>query len=196
MSLYVLRHGETAWSRDRKHTGGTDVPLLPEGRVLAEQAGTVLERLHTEPWALVLTSPLVRARETARLAGFPDAEIDDRLREWDYGAYEGRTSDEIRAEAPEWFLWADGVPEGESPDDVAARVDAVLDERVRPALADGDVLLVAHSHLLRVLAARWLGLEAHCGAHVVLDPAGIGVLDEEHGRPTLLHWNVGPNVMP
>lgn len=196
MSLFVLRHGDTAWSRARKHTGSTDVPLLPEGRVLARQAGVVLERLHTQRWSLVLTSPLVRARDTARLAGFPAAEIDDRLREWNYGAYEGRTSDEIRLDVPDWYLWADGVPEGESPADVAVRVDAVLDERVRPALVGGDVLLVAHSHVLRTLTARWLGLEAPGGAHVVLDAAGIGVLGEEHGRPTLLNWNVGPSVMP
>jgi probable phosphoglycerate mutase len=196
MSLFVLRHGETAWSRDRKHTGRSDIPLLEVGRTLAQQAGVVLDRLHTQPWSLVLTSPLVRASDTARLAGFPDAEVDGRLREWDYGAYEGRTSNEIRTEAPEWFLWADGVPEGEDPAEVAARVDAVLDERVRPALADGDVLLVAHSHVLRVLAARWLGLDVRGGAYVVLDPAGIGVLGEEHGRPALLHWNVGPSVMP
>ncbi|HEY5336156.1 MAG TPA: histidine phosphatase family protein [Mycobacteriales bacterium] len=196
MSLFVLRHGETAWSRDRKHTGRSDIPLLEEGRTLAQQAGAILERLHAQPWSLVLTSPLVRARDTARLAGFPAAEIDDRLREWDYGAYEGRTSDEIRTETPDWFLWSDGVPDGEGPADVAARVDALLDERVRPELGDGDVLLVAHSHLLRVLAARWLGLGVLGAAYVVLDPAGIGVLGEEHGRPTLLNWNVGPSVMP
>lgn len=196
MSLFVLRHGETAWSRDRKHTGRTDIPLLAEGRGLARQAGAVLERLHTQPWSLVLTSPLARARDTARLAGFPQAEVDDRLREWDYGAYEGRTTDEIRAGAPEWFLWTDGVPEGEGPTDVAGRVDAVLDERVRPAMADGDVLLVGHSHVLRTLAARWLGLDPRAGAHVVLDAAGIGVLGDEHGQPALLHWNVGPSVMP
>jgi probable phosphoglycerate mutase len=196
MSLFVLRHGETAWSRDRKHTGRSDIPLLDEGRTLAQQAGVVLDRLHTQPWSLVLASPLARARDTARLAGFPAAELDDRLREWDYGSYEGRTSDEIRTEAPDWFLWADGVPEGEAPTEVAARVDAVLAERVRPALVDGDVLLVAHSHVLRVLAARWLGLDVLGGAYVVLDAAGIGVLGEEHGRPALLHWNVGPSVMP
>lgn len=196
MSLFVLRHGETAWSRDRKHTGRSDIPLLAEGRTLAQQAGAILGRLHTQPWSLVLTSPLVRAHETARLAGFPGAETDDRLREWDYGAYEGRTSDDIRSEAPDWFLWSDGVPDGEDPGQVAARVDALLDERVRPALGDGDVLLVAHSHLLRVLAARWLGLDVLGGAYVVLDPAGIGVLGEEHGRPALLNWNVGPSVMP
>ncbi|MGH3744191.1 MAG: histidine phosphatase family protein [Mycobacteriales bacterium] len=196
MSLFVLRHGDTAWSRARKHTGSTDVPLLPEGRALAREAGVVLERLHTAPWSLVLTSPLLRARDTARLAGFPDAEVEDRLREWDYGAYEGRTSDEIRTTVPDWFLWADGVPEGERLADVAARADAVLGERVRPALARGDVLLVAHSHVLRTLAARWLGLEAAGGAHLILGAAGIGVLGEEHGRPTLLHWNVGPGVLP
>jgi broad specificity phosphatase PhoE len=192
--LYVLRHGETAWSRDRKHTGRTDVPLLPEGEELATKAGPILERLHGRPWSLVLSSPLGRARRTAELAGFPDAGTDDRLLEWDYGTYEGRTTVDIQTDAPDWWLWADGVPGGETAAQISGRVDALLQDRVRPALADGDVLLVAHSHVLRVLTARWLGLPPQGGAYVVLDAAGIGVLGEEHGRPALLHWNVGPSV--
>lgn len=191
MTVYVLRHGETAWSRDRKHTGSTDVPLLETGRTLAGQAGRLLRSLHGDaPWALVLTSPLARARETAILAGFPDAEVDDRLREWDYGEHEGRTTDEIHDDDPEWWLWSDGARGGEDAAAVGARVDALLAERVRPVA--GDVLLVAHSHLLRVLAVRWLGVPARDGAFLVLDAAGIGVLGTEHDRPALLRWNISP----
>lgn len=194
MSVYVLRHGETAWSRARRHTGTTDIPLTDNGRALAPLAGRVLAQLHgTGPWELVLTSPLLRARETAALVGFPGAQVDERLREWDYGAHEGRTTEEIRADDPAWSLWSDGAPGGEDAASVGARVDALLAERVR--LAVGDVLLVAHSHLLRVLAARWLGLPPAAGALVVLDPAGIGVLGREHDRPALVRWNVAPLVV-
>ncbi len=193
MSLYVLRHGETAWSRDRRHTGRTDVPLLAEGRMLAERAGASLRALRGEqPWSLVLTSPLVRARETAALAGFPAADSDARLVEWDYGEHEGRTTAEIRGEVPRWWLWSDGAAGGEDAAAVGARVDALLADRVRPALTGGDVLLVAHSHLLRVLTARWLGLPPGAGAMFVLDAAGLGVLGTEHERPALLRWNVPP----
>jgi broad specificity phosphatase PhoE len=193
VTVYVLRHGETAWSRDRRHTGSTDVPLLGEGRTLAAQAGRLLVRLRGEaPWALVLTSPLARARETATLAGFPAAESDERLREWDYGDHEGRTTEEIQVDSPAWWLWSDGAAGGEDAAAVGARVDLLLEERVRPQT--GDVLLVAHSHLLRVLTARWLGLPPAAGAMIVLDPAGIGVLGTEHERPALLRWNLSPAV--
>lgn len=194
MTVYVLRHGETAWSRDRRHTGSTDVPLLDSGRTLAGRAGQLLRTLRGDgPWELVLTSPLARARETAELTGFPTAEVDDRLREWDYGEHEGRTTDEIHAEDPDWWLWSHGAAGGEDAAGVGARVDALLAERVRPAT--GDVLLVAHSHLLRVLAVRWLDLPAQDGAFLVLDAAGIGVLGTEHDRPALLRWNVSPTLL-
>jgi probable phosphoglycerate mutase len=185
MTAYVLRHGETAWSRDRKHTGRTDVPLLEAGRVRAREAGALIARLHPAPFDRVLTSPLVRATETAALAGFPDAERDARLVEWDYGVHEGRTTDEIHEADPAWFLWDHGAEGGEDAAAVAARVDDLLSD-----VRGQEVLLVAHSHLLRVLTARWLQLPPEQGAMFVLDPAGIGVLGSEHGRPALLHWNL------
>ncbi|HVV31048.1 MAG TPA: histidine phosphatase family protein [Mycobacteriales bacterium] len=192
MSLYVLRHGETAWSAAHRHTGRSDVPLTRTGRAQARAAEPVLRvvRQPAAPWSLALSSPLVRARDTARLAGL-DVEVEDRLAEWDYGEYDGRTTADIQRDRPGWDLWRDGCPGGEQAADVAERVDGVLAERVRPALAGGDVLLVAHSHLLRVLAARWLGLAPSCGRFFVLDPAHLGVLGSEHDRPALIHWNVG-----
>lgn len=196
MRLYVLRHGETAWSRDRRHTGVSDIPLTPAGRRQARAAGGYLERLRgPAPWSLALTSPLVRASHTAQLAGI-DAQADDRLREWDYGRYDGVTTDEILAGRPGWDLWRDGGPGGEQPADVQRRVDALLAERVAPALRAGDVLLVAHSHLLRALAARWLGLRIDGGRLLVLGPAALGVLGHDHQAPALLGWNLRPTPRP
>ena len=192
MTTYVLRHGETAWSRDRRHTGRTDVPLLESGRSRARAAGALLAQLHPARFAEVRTSPLMRASETAALAGFPAAVRDDRLREWDYGEHEGRTTDAIHESDPTWFLWEHGAAGGEDAAAVGARVDDLLAD-VRAV--DGDVLLVAHSHLLRVLAARWLGLPPTDGSMFVLDPAGIGVLGAEHDRPALLRWNLGSATM-
>src|SRR5437773_7812118 len=148
--LFAVRHGETEWSLATRHTGRTDVTLTDVGRERAERLG---DALRGRPFALVLTSPLGRARDTAALAGFADAAVDDDLREWDYGDYEGRTTLEIREERPGWFLWDDGVPNGESIDDVAVRADRVI-ARVRAT--EGDVLVFAHGHVLRILAARWL----------------------------------------
>lgn len=188
MTLYVLRHGETAWSKARKHTGRTDIPLTDQGRAQAARVATLLSGLHgSGAWAKVFTSPLHRAADTASLAGFPAATVDSRLLEWDYGDYDGSTTDEIRRGRPGWVLWRDGCPNGESAADVGERVDAVL-AGVR--CVDGDVLLVAHSHLLRVLTARWLGLPPEGGRMFVLDAAGVGVLGEEHGASALLHWNL------
>ncbi len=180
--IVLVRHGETEWSRDGKHTGNTDVPLTERGREQARALGAALGR---RSFARVLTSPLARAAETAKLAGF-DAEERDELREWDYGAYEGRRTVDIREERPGWTLWADGVPEGETAAEVAARVDAVLDEL---RATDGAALVVAHGHLLRVLAVRWLGLGPEAGRLLALDPATVSVLGYERETPVIRVWN-------
>jgi broad specificity phosphatase PhoE len=183
--VWLVRHGETAWSRTGQHTGRTDVPLTDLGRRQARSLGA---RLGRHRFALVLTSPLSRAAETARLAGFAAAAPTDDLREWDYGAYEGRTSDDIRRDAPGWNLWADGVPGGETVDQVAARVDRVI---ARCRAVDGDTLLFAHGHVLRVLAARWLGLPPTDGCLFGLSTATVGVLGYEHEWPVVVTWNEG-----
>ena len=181
--LVLVRHGETEWTRSGRHTGRTDVPLTDEGRKEAEEVGRALRGRTFER---VLTSPLSRAAETARLAGFPEAEQRDELMEWDYGAHEGRTTPEIRQHSPGWTIWSGEVPGGESAEDVAARVDLVLEE-LRGV--DGDVLVFAHGHLLRVLAARWLGLDPREGRHFALDPAALSVLDYERETPVVRLWN-------
>jgi broad specificity phosphatase PhoE len=180
----LVRHGETEWSLDGRHTGRTDLPLLPEG---IEQARALRPVLGARTFAAVLTSPLVRARETAELAGLgAGAVVDPDLAEWDYGAYEGVTTNQIREERPGWELFADGVPDGESIEDVAARVDRVI-ARVRAT--PGDVACVAHSHVLRVLAARWIGLDPGVGRSLVLDPAAVGELGWDREHPVVLSWN-------
>ena len=182
--VVLVRHGETEWSRDGRHTGRTEIPLTEHGRAQAEAVGAALR---DREFALVLTSPLGRALDTCRLAGFGDrAQQRDELMEWDYGAYEGRTTAEIRDERPGWTLWRDGVPEGETVDQVGERVDRVLDE-VRSL--DGDALLFAHGHVLRVLTARWLGLEPGAGRLFALDPATISVLGHERETTVLQLWN-------
>lgn len=184
--LWVLRHGETEWSLTGQHTSHTDIPLTDHGREQSRRAAHVLTGV---PFSLVLCSPLLRARETCRLVGFDQAaELCEDLREWDYGEYEGRTSDEIHAGQPGWDLWRDGCPGGEFPAQVAARVDRVLD---RVAAAEGDVLCVAHGHVLRVLTARWLGMEVRAGAHFALATASVGVLGHEHETtPVLSRWSI------
>jgi broad specificity phosphatase PhoE len=181
--LVAVRHGATAWSTTLRHTGRSDLPLEPEGR---EQARAVGRRLARHRFALVLVSPLTRARETSALAGFADAEVCDDLREWDYGAYEGRTTAEIRAERPGWSLWRDGAPDGETLAQVAARADRVV-ALVRGA--PGDVLVFAHAHILRVVAARWLALPAGDGSRWVLGPASVSVLGWERETPVIERWN-------
>jgi broad specificity phosphatase PhoE len=181
--IVLVRHGETEWSRDGKHTGRTDVPLTAIGRRQAKALGEVLAR---REFTRVLTSPLARAAETARLAGFEPAEPREELREWDYGAYEGRRTVEIREERPGWTLWRDGVPGGETAGEVAERVDRVLGEL---DAVDGEVLVFAHGHLLRVLAARWLGLEPASGRLFALDPATVSVLGRERETPVIRVWN-------
>jgi broad specificity phosphatase PhoE len=182
--IVLVRHGETEWSRDGKHTGRTDVPLTELGRRQAQAVGAELQERR---FALVLTSPLIRAFETCRLAGFGDvAEQRGELREWDYGAYEGRKTVEIREEIPGWTLWQDGVPEGETIDEVAARVDRLIAEL---RSVQGGSLLFAHGHVLRVLAARWLGLEPQAGALFALDAASISMLGYERETSVIRLWN-------
>jgi broad specificity phosphatase PhoE len=185
--VVLVRHGETEWSRDGKHTGRTDVPLTERGREQAEALGATLEGRRFE---LVLTSPLQRASETCRLAGYGEvAQPREELREWDYGAYEGRKTVEIREEHPGWTLWRDDVPGGETAAQVGARVDSVIAELRSLA---GDAALFAHGHVLRVLAARWLGLEPAAGGLFALDTATISVLGYERETAVLRVWNESP----
>jgi broad specificity phosphatase PhoE len=181
--VWLVRHGETAWARLGRHTGRTDVPLTATGR---DQARALGADLAGHPFALVLTSPLSRAADTAKLAGFAAAVADDDLREWDYGALEGRTTAEIRADYPGWTIWRGPWPEGETIDQVAARADRAI-ARVRATV--GDTLVVAHGHLLRVLAGRWLGLPASSGGLFALGTATVSVLGWEHETPVIEAWN-------
>ncbi len=196
--LLLLRHGETEWSRTGRHTGRTDVPLTPYGE---QQARAVGRLLAGRRFALVLTSPLQRAARTAELAGLTGAQVDPDLVEWDYGAYEGLTSEQIQERGqPGWRIFRDGVPPpGESLQDVAARGADVL-ARVRPTLeatpADGggDVALVGHGHALRILSTVWLRDAPEMGAQLVLGPASVSLLGHEHGVPAILGWNRGVEV--
>ncbi|MGB0099767.1 MAG: histidine phosphatase family protein [Nocardioides sp.] len=181
--LWLVRHGATEWSVDGRHTSTTDLPLLPEGE---EVARSLRPRLADGGFVQVLTSPRRRARETAELAGFGSAEIDDRLVEWDYGDYEGRTTADIRETVPGWTVWTHPAPGGESAAAVAARLDEVV---ARARAVDGPTLVFAHSHALRALAARWLGLPVAHGAHLRLDTATVSVLGWERETPVILHWN-------
>jgi probable phosphoglycerate mutase len=183
--LWLVRHGETEWSANGRHTSRTDVPLTPAGR---EQARNLGRRLAGHRFALVLTSPRSRARETARLAGFPDAIVDGDLREWEYGAFEGLTTAQIRAELPDWTIWSGPWRDGETAADVSNRADRVI-ERCLDASVEGDALLISHGHFLRVLAARWLGLGAAGGRHFALATATIGVLGWERETRVIETWN-------
>ena len=182
--LVLVRHGQTEWSLSGQHTGTTDIPLTDEGRRQAEALGA---RLSGWNFSRVLTSPLARAAETCRLAGLAEgAEVTEDLREWDYGDYEGRKTADIRKERPGWGLWLDGVPAGEHVDEVGARADRVI-EAARAA--DGDVALFAHGHVLRVLAARWIGLPPDHGRLFALVTSSISVLGWERETPVLERWN-------
>jgi len=180
--MVLLRHGATEWSLSGQHTGRTDIALLDVGCEQARSAGRLLRSMK---FAQVLTSPLLRAVETCALAGF-DGEPDPDLLEWDYGAYEGMTSAQIRAERPGWTLWSDGVIHGEGAADVGRRVDRVI-ERARSV--DGDTLCVAHGHVLRVLAARWLGLPPAGGRLFALGTGTVSILGWERETPVVSLWN-------
>lgn len=186
--LWLVRHGETEWSASGQHTGRTDLPLTAAGR---EQALALRPFLSGLRPALVLCSPRRRARDTAELAGLTVGAIDADLAEWDYGGYEGRTTEAIRAERPGWTLWRDGVPGGETIEQVGERADRVL-VRARGALAGGPVVLVSHGHLSRVLGARWIGLSASAGANLTLGTAAPSLLSTQYGEPVITHWNL-PN---
>lgn len=186
--LWLMRHGETAWSLSGAHTGRTDLPLTEAGRANAEALGRYLAG---RKFALVLTSPLSRAMETCRLAGYGDvAEVDPNLCEWNYGDYEGRTTAEIRAKRPGWFLWTDGVPNGESIAQVAVRAEAVI---ARATAAAGDVALFAHGHLLRILTARWLGLDPADGKLFALGAGSASTLGYERETRVIARWNLKPS---
>jgi broad specificity phosphatase PhoE len=182
--LWLIRHGETAWSAERRHTGRTDIPLTVSGEREARALGLVLEG---HAFARVLTSPLSRARKTCELAGLGElARVDGDLSEWDYGAYEGRTTTDIRQSRPGWRLWRDGPSEGESLASVGERADRVL---ARVTDISGDVALFSHAHLLRVLTARWLGLGAEAGRLFALGTATLSVLGYEHEERVITLWN-------
>jgi broad specificity phosphatase PhoE len=182
--VWLIRHGETEWSRSGRHTGLTDLPLTDAGRRAARALVPVLAR---ESFVRVLTSPLERARETCRLAGLGDrAQVDPDLVEWNYGDYEGLTSAEIRDRAPGWLLFRDGAPGGERPDDVSRRVERVI---ARARAAPGHVAIFAHGHLLRSLAARWLGWPVAAGQHFLLDTATVNVVSAYHEAPAIKRWN-------
>ncbi|MDW6021013.1 histidine phosphatase family protein [Mesorhizobium sp. BAC0120] len=184
MSVFVIRHGETEWSQSGHHTGTTDIALTDNGRRQAERMRAVLARHN---FALVLVSPLQRARETCGLAGLGEgAIVDPDLMEWNYGEYEGLTPKEIQAKRPDWLIFRDGCPGGETAAQVGARVDRIL---ARARAADGDVALFAHGHVLRVLGARWLGLPPHAGQHFLLDTGTVSVLAHYHEIPAVRIWN-------
>ena len=184
--VYLVRHGETEWSSSHRHTGSTDIVLTPAGEREAQAAGKALAGLTP---TLVLSSPLQRAARTAELADFgPTVQTDDDLVEWDYGAYEGLTSAEIHAQRPDWQLFRDGCPDGESPAEVGRRADRVV---ARLRATEGNALVFSHGHFSRVLAARWLGLPVEFGRYLLLSTAAISALGYEHGLndPAIVFWN-------
>jgi broad specificity phosphatase PhoE len=181
--VFLVRHGETEWSLNGRHTGSTDIPLTEHGREVARLLRPILAK---ESFALALTSPLQRARETCRLAGFENAHIEPDLMEWNYGRYEGLTTAEIHATAPGWLLFRDGATGGEQPGEIGARVDRVI-EKVRAVT--GDVILFAHGHVLRVFAVRWLGFPTSEGQRFLLDTATTNVLSYYRGIPAIKRWN-------
>lgn len=181
--VWLVRHGETEWSRSGQHTGRTDVPLTPAGEQAAVALASGLAQVHFD---LVLSSPRQRARRTAELAGIVDIRTDEDLVEWDYGDYEGRTRVDIQESRPGWTVWTDGCPGGESPDQVTDRVDGVV---ARLQARGGRILVFSHGHILRCLAARWLDQPLSLGAHLELATGRISVLGSDRGTPTLELWN-------
>ena len=182
--VYLIRHGETEWSLTGQHTGINDLPLTEHGRMLAKRLKPVLGK---QKFVMVLTSPLKRARDTCELAGLGlAAQIDNDLMEWNYGEYEGLTSREIREKSPGWLLFADGCPGGETPEQVGHRADRII---LRARGQQGNVALFAHGHLLRVVAARWLGFAAGAGRHFLLDTGTLNILSYYQGIPAIKEWN-------
>jgi probable phosphoglycerate mutase len=184
LQLWLIRHGETEWSLSGAHTSRTDIPLTERGK---ERAAKIRDYLAQRKFSLVLTSPLQRARETCRIAGYADvAQIDDNLREWDYGIFEGRTTADIRKDQPDWSIWDSPVPEGEPVEHVAARAQKVIDRALQ---AGGDVALFAHAHILRILAATWLGLEPRGGRLFALGTGSVSTLGYERETRVISTWN-------
>lgn len=182
-SVWLIRHGPTEWSESGQHTGTTDVPLTDKGEAAAEALAPILAR---QSFARVISSPMSRARRTAELAGLTPDDLDRDLCEWNYGDYEGRTTPDIRETVPGWTVWRDGCPNGEIAGEVGARVDRAI-QRIQQV--DGDVAVFAHGHVLRVLAARWLGETPEFGRHYALSTAAVCVLGHERESPVILHWN-------
>ena len=184
MNVFAIRHGETAWSLSGQHTGVTDIPLTEGGRRMAAGLRPALEH---KAFALVLVSPLGRARETCELAGLGDkAVVEPDLSEWNYGRYEGLTTDQIHADAPGWMIFSEGAPGGETPEEVGSRADRVI---ARARSAKGDVALFAHGHVLRVLGARWIGFPPQSGQHFLLDTGTVCVLGYYRETPAVKLWN-------
>jgi probable phosphoglycerate mutase len=184
VNVFAIRHGETEWSLSGQHTGTTDIPLTHDGRRQAERIRPALAK---QTFALVLVSPLQRARETCELAGLGEvAVVDPDLLEWNYGEYEGLTPRQIKERTPDWLIFRDGCPGGETPGQVGARVDKVI---ARARIAGGNVALFAHGHVLRVLAARWIGLPPRAGQHFLLNTGTLSVLGCYHDVPAVRIWN-------
>jgi broad specificity phosphatase PhoE len=184
LQLWLIRHGETEWSLSGAHTSRTDIPLTERGR---ERATKIRDYLAQRKFSLVLASPLQRARETCRIAGYADvAQIEENLREWDYGIFEGRTTADIRKDQPDWSIWDSPVPEGEPVEYVAARAQKVID---RALLVGGEVALFAHAHILRILAATWLGLEPRGGRLFALGTGSVSTLGYEREARVICTWN-------
>ena len=184
MKLWLIRHGETEWSLSGAHTSRTDIPLTERGK---ERAAKIRDYLAQRKFSLVLTSPLLRARETCRIAGYADmAQIEENLREWDYGIFEGRTTADIRKDKPDWSIWDSPVPEGEPVEHVAARAQKVIDRALQ---AGGDVALFAHAHILRILAATWLSLEPRGGRLFALGTGSVSTLGYERENQVISTWN-------
>jgi probable phosphoglycerate mutase len=184
--VILIRHGQTEWSANGRHTSSTDLDLTAEGEAEAAALGAAVAGRR---FAVVLSSPRLRARRTAELAGLPVTSATEDLAEWDYGEYEGVTTADIHRTRPDWSLWTDGAPGGESPEQIGARIDRVLDG-VRSIVDTGDVAVIGHGHASRVLAARWLGLPVAAGALFTLDSGALSVLGFEHARPVLERWNL------
>lgn len=189
--LWLIRHGETEWSAAKRHTGRTDIPLTPIGE---RQAAALGQALATRRFASVLCSPLRRARETCRLAGFGDvASLSEDLLEWDYGIYEGKTTQEMREKQPDWSIWTTPVPQGETIEQVSRRAQRVIQ---RASTIDGPVAIFAHAHILRILTACWLALPAEAGRLFLLNTASVSVLGYERETRIISRWNLSHEVQP